>query len=409
MEDKELYQHILGIESPWSVADVQLDIGNQQIDIHVGHPTGTKFCCPQCDQELACYDHAPARQWRHLDSCQFKTILHASVPRVNCPEHGVKQAKVPWAEKNSRFTLMFERFAIDLLHATQTVKGAMGILRISWDQTWHILTRAVKRGLARKERKVMPRLGIDEKAFAKGQSYMTMLFDLDNSTVEAISDGNNTESGIACFSQLTSEQISGVQAIAMDMSAAYVKATKASIPLAEEKIVHDVFHVMKLANEAVDKVRRGEHRERSKAGDNRLAKTKYIWLTGQENLSEKQEAKLSEVFTLQLETGKAWSYKELLRDLWSHETAEEATAYFKDWYRRVIHTKLKPMKKVARTIKDRLPNVVSYCTHRITNAVAEGVNSKIMSIKRRVGGYRNPENFKTAIYFYCGGLNLYPQ
>lgn len=409
MEDKELYQHILGLKTPWSVHEVQLNTELQQIDIHVEHPQGTKFCCPECNQPLSCYDHAPNRQWRHLDSCQFKTILHASVPRVNCPEHGVKQANVPWAEKNSRFTLMFERFAIDLLQATQTVTGAMGILRISWDQTWHILTRAVKRGQARKEHKLMPRLGIDEKAFKKGQSYMTMLFDLDNSTVEAISEGNNTESGIACFSQLSADQINAVEAIAMDMSAAYVKAAKASLPLAEEKIVHDIFHVMKLANEAVDKVRRGEHRERSKAGDNRLAKTKYIWLTGKENLSKKQEAKLNDVFTQQLETGKAWAYKELLRDLWTHETAAEATAYFQTWYRRVIHTKLKPMKKVARTIKERLANVVSYCTHRITNAVAEGINSKIMSIKRRVGGYRNPENFKTAIYFYCGGLDLYPQ
>ncbi len=247
----------------------------------------------------------------------------------------------------------------------------MGILRISWDQTRHILTRAVKRGQARKVKKLMPRIGIDEKAFKKGQSYMTMLFDPDNSTVEAISGGNNTESGIACFSQLSGDQIEAV--------------------------------------EAVDKVRRSEHRTRSKAGDNRLAKTKYIWLTGQENLTGKQEARLNDVFTVRLETGKARAYKETLRDLWAHDTADQAAAFFKDRYRSVIHTKLKPMKKVARTIKERLVNVVSYCTHRITNAVAEGMNSKIMSIKRRVGGYRNPENFKTAIYYYCGGLNLYPQ
>ena len=246
MEDKELYQHILGLKSPWSVRDVNLDVAAEQIDVRVEHLPGTKFCCPECDQSLACYDHAAERQWRHLDSCQFKTVLHASVPRVKCPEHGVKQAKVPWAEKSSRFTLMFERFAIDVLQATQTVTGAMSILRISRDQSWHILTRAVKRGQARKVEKLMPRLGIDEKAFKKGQRYMTMLFDLDNSTVEAISEGNNTESGIACFSQLSPAQINAVEAVAMDMSAAYVKAAKASIPLAEEKIVHDTFHVMAL-------------------------------------------------------------------------------------------------------------------------------------------------------------------
>jgi len=144
-------------------------------------------------------------------------------------------------------------------------------------------------------------------------------------------------------------------------------------------------------------------------GDRRLAKTRFLWIKSEENLTQKQRCRLDEVFTLQLETGKAWAYKEMLRDLWHHEDAASATTYFKDWYRRVIHTKLKPMKKLARAIKERLKNVVSYCTHGITNAVAEGMNSKIMSIKRRVGGYSNPENFKTAIYFYCGGLDLYPQ
>ena len=409
MQDKELYQVILGLESPWSVSDVELDTDSEEIRIHVSHPRGTKFSCPECERQLPCYDHAEERSWRHLDSCQFKTILVARVPRVDCPEHGVKNVSVPWAEKSSRFTFLFERLAIDVLLATQTVTGAMGLLRTSWDETWYFVQRAVRRGQDRKEAKPLPRIGIDEKAFAKGHSYVTLLYDLDTSTVEAISDGRDTDSGIACFSQLSVEQIASVEAVAMDMSAAYVKAAKQTIPLAENKIVHDRFHVMQLATKAVDKVRRGEHRRLLLDDDNRLAKTKYIWLTSQENLSEKQRTQLDEVFTLKLETGKAWAYKEMLRDLWNHDDEASATAYFQDWYKRVIHTKLKPMKKVARTIKERLANVVSYCTYGITNGVAEGLNSKIMSIKRRVGGFRNRENFKTAIFFYCGGLDLYPR
>jgi transposase len=97
-----------------------------------------------------------------------------------------------------------------------------------------------------------------------------------------------------------------------------------------------------------------------------------------------------------LETGKAWSYKELLRDLWAHKTEKDAKRFFGNWYNRVIRTKMEPMKKLARTLKDRIDNIVTYCTHGITNAVAEGINSKIMSIKRRAGGYRNRENFKKA-------------
>jgi transposase len=188
-----------------------------------------------------------------------------------------------------------------------------------------------------------------------------------------------------------------------------VKSAKANIPLAEHKIVHDRFHVMKLATEAVDKVRRGEHRKLSTEGDTRLSRSRYLWLTGQENLTDAQRKRFEAVYSQELETGKAWAYKEMRRDLWGHDTASSATVFFKNWYKRVIHSKLTPMKKVAKTIRDRLANVVSYCTHGITNAVAEGMNSKIMSIKRRVGGYRNRENFKTASYFYCGGLDLYPR
>ena len=409
MQDRELYQEILGLKSPWSVSQVTLNLEQQQVDVFVEHPSGTKFCCPECSEALPCYDHTSERQWRHLDSCQFKTLLHARIPRVNCPQHGVKQVQVPWAAKGSRFTILFERFAIQVLLATQTVTGAMSILRTKWDQTWSIVERAVARGKERKESQAVPRLGIDEKAYLKGQSYITLLYDLDNSTVEAISDGNDTESGIACLSQLSEAQIQSVEAIAMDMSAAYVKAAKHVIPLAENKIVHDRFHVMQMATKAVDKVRRGEHRQLMTDGDDSLSKTKYVWLTSFENLTEKQQTLFDAAYARQLQAGKAWSYKEMLRDLWGQKTSASATTFFNDWYRRVIHTKLEPMRAVAKSIKERLRNVVSYCTHKITNAVAEGMNSKIMSIKRRVGGFRNRENFKTAIFFYCGGLSLDPQ
>lgn len=407
MQDCDLYQQILGLDLPWSVSEVELDAGAGEIRVRVEHPRGSKFSCPDCGQELACHDHAAERRWRHLDSCQYKTVLLASVPRVKCPEHGVKNAPVPWAEKSSRFTLLFERLAIDVLLATQTVKGAQGVLRTSWDETWHVVQKAVARGQARKAERPLPRLGIDEKAFAKGQSYVTLLYDLDNSTVEAISDGNDTQSGLECFAELTDGQRDSVEAVAMDMSSAYVKAAGGSVPAAQ--VVHDRFHVMQLATKAVDQIRRGEHRELKKNGDDRLSKTKYVWLKSAENLTEKQQARFEQAYTLSLKTGKAWGYKELLRDLWNHDTPAEATAYFRDWYKRVIHTRLEPIKRVARSIKERLDNVVSYCTHSITNAVAEGINSKIMAIKRRVGGYRNRQNFKTAIYFYCGGLDLYPR
>ena len=113
MESKELYRHLLGMNEPWTVERVELDMERQQVDVYVGHAGGTRFACPECGWELAVYDHSGERTWRHLDSCQFLTYLHASPPRVSCPEHGVRQARLPWAEEGSRFTHLFEALALN--------------------------------------------------------------------------------------------------------------------------------------------------------------------------------------------------------------------------------------------------------------------------------------------------------
>jgi len=176
-----------------------LDIPAEENQVSVEHPDGTKLCCPECKKELACYDHAEERRWQDLDSCRFKSILIGRVPRVDCPEQGVKTVIVPWALPHSRFTIMFERLAIEVLQMTQSVKGTMTILRLQWDATWHIIERAVARGKARKEPSLLSRIGIDEKAFAKGMKYVSILYNLDNSTFEAIEEGHDTEAEKSFF------------------------------------------------------------------------------------------------------------------------------------------------------------------------------------------------------------------
>jgi transposase len=143
-------------------------------------------------------------------------------------------------------------------------------------------------------------------------------------------------------------------------------------------------------------------------GDERLKKTRYLWLTTEENLSEKQRPRFAALKDSDLKTARAWGIKENLRNLWTYATPGWAQRFFKEWYGWATRSRLEPVKKVAAMIQRRLENVTTYCKHFVTNAVAEGLNSKIMSIKRRAGGFRNSANFKTAIYFHCGGLSLYP-
>ena len=117
MFDTELYQQVLGLNAPWKVSQVRLDVEATEIHVHVEHTDGCSWECPQCHRELSCYDHVPERTWRHLNTCQFQTMLHARVARVECPEHGVVQVNVPWTEPYGRFTLLMGRFVIDVLHA----------------------------------------------------------------------------------------------------------------------------------------------------------------------------------------------------------------------------------------------------------------------------------------------------
>jgi transposase len=149
MRDVELYRQLLGLAEPWTVAGVQLSVTDRRVDIFVEHRGGVRWPCPGCAAVLGAYDHAEPRVWRHLDSCQFTTWLHARVPRVNCPEHGVHQVRLPWAEPHSRFTALFERLAVDVLTETG-VSGAARILGRGWDQAWALMERAVRRGLAAK-------------------------------------------------------------------------------------------------------------------------------------------------------------------------------------------------------------------------------------------------------------------
>jgi len=166
MRDIEFYAQVLGLVDPWFVDDVDLSIENRRVDIVVSHHEGRLWACPKCGVELALYDHAEERAWRHLDTGGFPTWLHARPPRVNCPSDGVRQVHLPWAEPRSRFTTAFERFAIDVLKETD-ISGASNILKTSWDECWGIMERAVARGRAAKEHQVPALIGVDEKAARK--------------------------------------------------------------------------------------------------------------------------------------------------------------------------------------------------------------------------------------------------
>ena len=410
MQDTTLFETILGLQAPWHVARVELDPTGERVDLWVEHAVGVPWTCSACAHTGPGHDHAEERVWRHLDTCQYQTFLHARIPRIQCPTHGVRQVRVPWAEARSRFTLLLERLVIDLIQQCSTVTGACRIARLTWDEVWGIMQRAVARGQARHIAVPTPYVGVDEKAFRKGHAYHTIVCDLERRTVVFVAEGRTTDSLAEYYASLTAAQRDGLQAVAMDMWPAYIRATTEGLPDGAEKIVFDRFHIMRAVTDAVDRVRKAEHRAFLRAGEaSPLTRTKYTWLKNEEHLTPKQADALALLHTHGLQVSRAWALKETLRALWSYRRRHAAAHFFDRWYAWAIRSRLEPMKAAARMIKRHLDGVLRYAQHPITNGVAEGINSKIMSIKRKAGGFRNAEHFTTAIYFHCGGLDLYPR
>jgi len=405
MDTTELYTVLLGLSEPWDLVDVLVAEAQQRVDVHVEHEPAIRFPCPRCGTPLPVYDHTPVRTWRHLDSCHFGTFLHAAIPRVACRRHGVKQVLVPWALPSSRFTIPFEQFALEVLRETD-VQGAARLLRISWDQTWAVMERAVARGHRRKRRRVLRFLGVDEKSVGAGQDYLTLVTDLTRSTVEYIADDRTKDSLAGFFAGLTARQLAGIKAIAMDMWRPFIRATREHVPQADSKIVFDRFHIMKHMNEAVDAVRKKEHRQLRQGGDDTLSGTKYLWLFAEENLPERHRERFAALKGLHLKTARAWALKEMLRDLWRYRRLGWALKHFRSWDQWASRSRLEPVRKVAAMLRTHLSNVLTYFEHRITTAACEGLNNKIQAIKHSAYGFRNRDHFRTAIFFHCGGLDL---
>jgi transposase len=405
MRDFELYQAVLGLQAPWSVINVELNVPGQQVMVTVDAGPGP-YPCPECQERVPGYDRK-RRRWRHLDTCQFTTWIQADLPRVSCPTHGVKQIAVPWAEPGSQFTAWFERLAIDLLREC-SVTGAAGLLRITWDEAWGIKERAVARGLSRRTHDPVPHLGVDEKAIAKGHRYLTVVADLDRSRVLYLAEDRKQESLDGFWATLTLAQRDGIEAIAMDMWEPYIQSTRASLEDADAKIVFDKFHVAKHLHEAVDRVRRTEHRTLKQMGDARLTGTKYLWLMRPKAMTAEQQATFRTLQRSDLKVARAWALKERFRQFWNYTYCGAAQKFFARWFWRATHSRLRPMAAVAKLIQRHLPNVLTYVQHGITNAGLEAVNATIQWVKKTARGFRNVEHFKTAIYFHCGGLDLYP-
>jgi len=407
------YSQLLGLGSPWTITDVDVNIEDMRVDIVIEWPSGKMLHCPECGKACSLKDHREERIWRHLDTMQFKTFIHCRVPRSDCGTHGVKTVKVPWSEPNSRWTLLFEAWCVKILELVPAISKAKKILGLSWDEAFAIKKRAVKRGLKRRVVKDVEHTGIDEKSFGKKERYVTVFNDLDGTRVLEVAPSKSAEAASIVCASIPEPERGKVRAVAMDMTAAFEKACTEAFPNAE--IVYDIFHVEQMLSNAMDSVRRTEHKALMARGITIFKKTRYLWLKRPERWSDKQHDSFQEVNTAfsagkfaQTKIGRAWTIKESFRPFWKFIYPGAAARYFRRWYFWATHSKLEPIIKVARSMKAHLDGLLAYFRHGITNAYSEGINSKIQDLKSAARGFRSFPNYRIAILFSCGKLDMRP-
>src|SRR5690349_591632 len=407
MDNAELYTAILGLRAPWYVTDVELRVKQGDVTVMIEAHSGAPHPCPRCGKPCPGYDKR-RRTLRHLDTCEYRTIIVVDVPRVRCPEHGVVQIDVPWAAPDSGFTVSMECEIIDwLLEAN--ISAVARRMRLSWDEIDGVKQRAVKRGLKRRKLELIRRVGVDETSFRKRHEYVTVVSDLERSRVLYVADDRKVQSLDGFWSVLRPEQLREIEAVALDMWPAYVRSTRDHLEGADSKICFDRFHVARLLNEAVNKVRKQENRELAAAGEEVPQKTKYVWTQNPENMSRERRVIFEQLRDSSLKAAKAWALKDAARWLWDYVRRGWAVTMWKRWIAWALRSRLEPMKYAARTIRGYLWGIVNAIVLKVTNAGAESLNAKIQWIKNQACGFRNRERFRNAIYFHLGGLDLYPK
>ena len=400
MRDVDLFQLALGLVPPWLVEAAKFDVKEKRLDIKIDFSRGGRFPCPECGTaDCPTYDTAE-RQWRHLDFFQHKAYLTARVPRIDCPDCGVKVIDVPWARPGSGFTLLFEASTMKLV-AAMPVRAAAAIVREHDTLLWRIVIHYVDQAVARLDLADLKRVAIDETAAKRGQSYISVFVDIDKRRVVYATEGRGADT-VRHFADHVDEHnsdASRIKQVCIDMSAAFIKGVTEN--LTEAEITFDKFHVVKLVNDGVDEVRRLEVKSRPE-----LKGSRYHWLKNENNLSARAREMLDGLVTGKLKTARAYRMRLAFQEIYTQPTRGWAELVLDRWLGWAKRCRLEPMKAVARTIERHREGILAWFDSRIANGLVEGINSLIQATKARARGYRTIRNLCAMTYLVAGKLDI---
>jgi len=404
MNSSEIFTMGLGLEEPWYVSKVEfVDAEDSKKELHIwlSFKRGHRFRIGE--NEYPAYDTID-KTWRHLNFFEHLCYLHASVPRVKTGNHEIVMVDVPWARRNCGFTLLFEAYSMLLIEREMPVSNVSRTLHETAPRIWRVFNHWVRKAVGKIDMSEVRHIGVDETSRRKGHDYITHFVDLDTRKTIFVTDGKDSGT-FKAFSKALVEsggKAENIEAVSMDMSGAFISGALSHFTKAA--IIFDKFHIFKALNEAVDMVRKAEHKE---AG--LLKGHRFTLLYSKKNLSSRKATELEAILMTYPTIGKAYGFKESFADIFD-ECTEDSVKTLERWCDMVEQSAIKPMVDFVAMVRSHMFGIRNlFAMRNVNNGILEGLNSKIQLAKKRARGFANTENFKYMVYFVTGRLELdYP-
>ena len=403
MDELGLFTAALGLSGPWRVTRSEFDVEAAQLDLYLDFERGARFGCPAKDcAQGGCVVHDTAEKtWRHMDFFQHKAFLHARLPRVCCPEHGVRQVSVSWARPGSGFTMLFEALALTFAKAMPVAQVA-AMTREHDTRIWRVLEHHVTAARDQQDFSAVTKVGMDETSARKGQDYVSVFADMVAGRVIFATEGRDAATVARFAADLAGHggDPANVTDTSSDMSTAFISGITQHLPNAT--MTFDRFHLAAKLSEAIDTVRRTEVTTRPE-----LKHTRWLWLKNFSNLSVKQKAELHQLMrpSTQLATARALRWREDFQAFYDQDPSY-APAYLRRWCYGAKRSRLQPIKDFVTLVEKHRDGILAWHASHLTNGLLEGINSLVQAAKARARGYRNKNKMITIVYLTAAKLPL---
>lgn len=401
MDLKQFLDTVLDLPPPFEVDRIELNDDLLEVRIHVRY-TSKDYESLTGDRHRI-YDHAPERDWQHLPWFQYRCLIVCSLPRFIDGEGKVKTVPAPWGPERKGYTHLFATHIVEGLMAVKVQSKVAELFKTTAYTVRSIMEAAVERGLDRRGHvQGLRHVSIDEKAYARGHSYATILMDDERGSVLDMVQDRTEESTRALFLTVTGQEVcTSMERVNLDMWKPFMKVAGEVAPNALQ--VHDKFHLFKKLSEAIDTTRRGEVKQQPL-----LKKSRYAVLKNAENRTAKQQEQFQQIDALNLLTAQAWRVRENFKEIFAEKDTTRLSELFDLWASNALEAGIKAVTKVVNTFQRHIQGILNAAITKTTSAKHERTNGNIQSVLAKARGFKRFERFRINVLFYFGKLDLSP-